>query len=554
MSQEIDKFPIILNLVTNTNTNVFLTGKAGTGKTTFLKSLKKECKHKSYIVVAPTGVAAVHAGGATIHSFFQIPLGAYLPDTGGFNKEINEYKSEIIKNIDLLIIDEVSMVRADMLDAIDCRLRQIRGNEEPFGGVQLLLIGDLFQLPPVAVGKELELLKKCYKSMFFFESKALAKTPYVAIEVDKVFRQENDIFKDILNSVREEKISEEQLELLNMRYIPDFKSEPGEYYLRLVTHNKQVDEINSKEMALLVGEEYTYQSEIKGYFPESSYPTPASLTLKVGAHVMFTKSNKDKGYHKGTLGIITHLGDEYISVELMDSGKGTKKIRVTPETWENIDYILVDSHKQNDKPTIKEKSVGTFTQFPLQQAWAITIHKSQGLTFDRVIVDVSHSFTTGQTYVALSRCRTLRGLVLSEEVDSKSIKCDLRVKEFCRKQIPVQNDLVTDLKGKVIINCNHEVTDVDIPDGVTEIIDFAFEDCDSLIAITIPKTVSRIGKQVFRGCKKLQTITVAGSNKCYKDIDGVLLSKDGKTIIRYPSDYKTPISNSSQAGDDNNKN
>lgn len=554
MNKKIDKFPIVLNLIKNTDTNVFLTGKAGTGKTTFLKQIKKECKGKSYVVIAPTGVAAVQAGGATMHSFFQLPLGAFLPDRGGIKKEINEYKSEIIKNLDLLIIDEVSMVRADMLDAIDCRLRQVRSNEKPFGGVQLLLIGDLFQLPPVAVDKELQELKKYYKSMYFFESKALAKTSYIAIEVEKIFRQENADFKEILNSIREGQVTDNQLELLNMRYIPDFKAEPGEYYLRLVTHNKQVEEINKKEMSLLHGEECTYQAKIKGYFPESAYPTPASLTLKVGAHVMFTKKNKEKGYDKGTLGIVTHLGDEYISVELLNSEDGNKKIKVTQETWENIDYVLLKTFDENEKSSIREKSVGTFTQFPLQQAWAITIHKSQGLTFDRAIIDVSHSFTDGQTYVALSRCRTLRGLVLSEEVNSASIKCASRVKDFCKRQTPVQDNFITDMSGKVIFKCNNNATNIEIPDGVTDIMDLAFENCSSLISITIPKTVSRIGKQVFRGCKKLQTIIVACSNKYYKDIDGVLLSKDGKTIIRYPSDYKASISNSSQAEDNKKQN
>lgn len=537
MSQEIDKFPIILNLIRNTNTNVFLTGKAGTGKTTFLRSLKRECWNRSYVVIAPTGVAAVQAGGATMHSFFQLPLGAFIPDRGGIKKEINEYKSEIIKNLDLLIIDEISMVRADMLDAIDSRLRQVRCSEEPFGGVQLLLIGDLFQLPPVAVDKELQVLKKYYKSMFFFESKALARTSYLAIEVDKVFRQENVAFKNILNSVREGNVTAEQLELLNMRYMPDFEAEPGEHYLRIVTHNKQVEEINKKEMDQLTGEECTYQAQINGYFPESSYPTPASLTLKVGAHVMFTKGNKEKGYYKGGLGIVTHLGDEYISVELLYAEEHSRKVKVTTETWENIDYFLAKSHVENEKPQIKEKSVGTFTQFPLQQAWAITVHKSQGLTFDRAIIDVSHSFTTGQTYVALSRCRTLRGLVLSEAIDQKSIMCDPRVKDFCKRVVPMLDGLITDMCGKVIIGCSDSLMDVEVPNGVSELMHFAFDGCKHLTSIIISKEVCKIGKHAFRGCENLSKITVASGNRFYKDIDGVLLAKDGKTIICFPAKY-----------------
>lgn len=432
-----NKFDLATDLILNTKCNVFLTGKAGTGKTTFLKGLLQECTDKR-VVVAPTGIAAINANGVTMHSFFQLPFHPFLPDAPSMSSEVSDTNKEIIRELELLIIDEVSMVRADMLDAIDYRLRKVRQNSEPFGGVQLLLIGDLFQLPPVAVPEEYDMLKEHYDSLFFFASKALKQSDFVTVELDKIFRQDDKEFKDILNSIREGKASRYIIERLNKRYVPDFIPPKDEPYIRLVTHNAQAEKINREEMENLEGKKYTIEATIVGEFPESSYPVPYTLILKEGAHVMTTK-NKSGEYSNGSLGIVTAVDVDGISVKLIDSGK---IVKVEEETWDNIVYKLEDVAEKDErgksigkkKKVIVEECLGSFTQFPLRPAWAITIHKSQGLSFDRAIIDVSRSFMAGQTYVALSRCRSLQGLVLSEKVDFRAIKCDKTVKEFYKNE------------------------------------------------------------------------------------------------------------------------
>lgn len=428
-----NKFDLATDLILNTKCNVFLTGKAGTGKTTFLKGLLQECTDKR-VVVAPTGIAAINANGVTMHSFFQLPFHPFLPDAPSMSSDVSDTNKEIIRELELLIIDEVSMVRADMLDAIDYRLRKVRQNSEPFGGVQLLLIGDLFQLPPVAVPEEYDMLKEHYDSMFFFASKALKQSDFVTVELDKIFRQDDKEFKDILNSIREGKASRYIIERLNKRYVPDFTPQKDEPYIRLVTHNAQAEKINREEMENLEGKKFTIEATIVGEFPESSYPVPYTLILKEGAHVMTTK-NKSGEYSNGSLGIVTAVDVDGISVKLIDSGK---IVKVEEETWDNIVYKLENVAEKDErgkstgkkKKVIVEECLGSFTQFPLRPAWAITIHKSQGLSFDRAIIDVSRSFMAGQTYVALSRCLSLQGLVLSEKVDFRAIKCDKTVKEF----------------------------------------------------------------------------------------------------------------------------
>lgn len=432
-----DKFELATDLILNTKCNVFLTGKAGTGKTTFLRGLLNVCT-PNHVVVAPTGIAAINARGVTAHSLFQLPFHPFLPDTPRIPSEISEANKEIIKELELLIIDEVSMVRADMLDAIDYRLRRIRKDPAPFGGVQLLLIGDLFQLPPVVLPEEFEILKEHYDSMFFFDSKALKQTDFVTVELDKIFRQDDEEFKEILNSVREGNTSRYIIERLNKRYIPDFKPQKDTPYIRLVTHNSQADRINREELEALEGEPMIFKAKIIGEFPKSSFPAPASLILKVGVHVM-TLKNKSGMYCNGSLGVVTSLDDGKVKVNLLD---GNKVVEIEMETWDNIIYRLEEVDEQDangkskgkKKKVIVEERIGSFTQFPLRPAWAITIHKSQGLTFDRAIINVSRSFMAGQTYVALSRCRSLEGLVLSEKVDWKAIKCDKKVKEFYRNE------------------------------------------------------------------------------------------------------------------------
>ena len=437
MQEEINKFDQTIDLINNTHANVFLTGRAGTGKTTFLNRLREECL-KAYAVVAPTGIAAINAHGVTMHSFFQLPLHPYLP-TGGLNQRISRDKADILRKLELLIIDEVSMVRADMLDAVDYRLRSVRKSQEPFGGVQLLLIGDLFQLPPVVKDEELRELSNYYKPLFFFGSHAIQRCGFVTIELNKVFRQADNDFIDILNKVREGSITSSLLEKLNTRYIPDFKPAPGDHYIRLVTHNVQADRINRERMDLIDEAPSTYTAKITGVFPESSYPVATNLVLKRGAWVMLCK-NKVGEYVNGTMAIVTSLGDDVIKVRTLDDNR---EIGVERQEWDNIEYRSKaaaaddsDGHTTTDaKPLMEEVKIGSFSQFPLRLAWAITIHKSQGLTFDRAIIDVHLSFMAGQTYVALSRCRSLDGLILSEKIGYNAIESDKEVKDFYEQEL-----------------------------------------------------------------------------------------------------------------------
>lgn len=404
------------NIIETTNTNLFLTGKAGTGKTTFLRRLKEESS-KRIVVVAPTGIAAINAEGVTIHSFFQLSFAPFIPE---YRLKEQQYrfskdKIRIIQSIDTLIIDEISMVRADLLDAVDSVLRRFRKNGLPFGGVQMVMIGDLGQLAPVAKDEEWQLLARYYQTPYFFSSLALQKTRYAIVELTKVYRQSDARFLDLLNRVREGRADHNVLAALNSRYIPNFKPAADEGYIRLTTHNWQAQQINDRQLALLPGTAYSYEAKLDGKFPEMLYPTEQTLTLKEGAQVMFVKndSSADKAFYNGMLGTIVQIDDKGFKVRAKDNGE---EINVTPEKWENTRYVLND--KTNE---ITEEVEGTFSQFPVKTAWAITVHKSQGLTFNHAIIDVQHAFTHGQTYVALSRCRTLEGMVLSAPLPQGSI-------------------------------------------------------------------------------------------------------------------------------------
>ncbi len=437
--------------VENTNRNVFLTGKAGTGKTTVLTELRKH-SHKRMIVVAPTGVAAIHAGGVTIHSFFQISFGPQIPDIGAENmmkrvssdsspteiKRLSREKIDIIRSLDLLVIDEISMVRADLLDAVDEVLRRFRGNHTPFGGVQLLMIGDLQQLAPVVKEDEWSILEKYYDTAFFFGSRALAKSEFITIELKEIFRQSNRHFIDILNKIRDNEADNNTLEELNSRYNPGFDPDDREGYIRLTTHNQQAKNINLSRLEKIKGKEFQFTADIKGDFPEFSYPTEATLTLKKGAQVMFVRNDPspDKLYFNGKIGRITEIDDSTVMVQCAgDSGP----IPVEPAEWQNMNYRINESTRE-----ITEEIAGTFTQYPLKLAWAITIHKSQGLTFDKAIIDARASFAHGQVYVALSRCRSMEGLVLSSMISTFSIRNDTSVKSFSRNVLenpPSEADL-----------------------------------------------------------------------------------------------------------------
>lgn len=409
-----------------TNTNVFLTGKAGTGKTTFLKNIKSHSP-KRMVIVAPTGVAAINAGGVTIHSFFQLSFGPNIPNQDLDNKPLvrkfSGEKIKAIKAIDILVIDEISMVRADILDAIDDVLRRYRNRNLPFGGVQLLMIGDLHQLAPVVKDDEWNILRPYYASPFFFESKALALSQFITIELTHIFRQADEDFINLLNKVRDKKLDAESTKLLNSRYDPNFTYPKDEKYITLTSHNKAAMAINTAKLKELEGKPYNFKAEITDDFPESMYPNEFDLELKVGAQVMFVKNdlNTEKRYFNGKLGEIVSVDDELISVKCPHE---TEEITVSRAVWGNIKYVLDNSK------TLQENVIGTFTQFPIKTAWAITIHKSQGLTFDRAIIDAASSFAHGQVYVALSRCKTFEGLVLSTPITSESVKSDNIINSF----------------------------------------------------------------------------------------------------------------------------
>lgn len=410
-------------IVEKTDMSLFLTGKAGTGKTTFLREVVRYTKKKC-IVLAPTGIAAVNAGAMTIHSFFQFGLGPFVQGVIEPKSDfrINKSKLELIRHLQLLIIDEVSMVRADLMDHIDVELRRIRRNSKPFGGVQLLMIGDLQQLPPIAHGGEDELLRQYYKTLYFFSSSALKSMKYSCIELKNVYRQTDGHFIDILNHARNCTLTSLDITDLNARYIPGFSPKPEDGYIRLMTHNRQVDYINAAEMEKLDSKPYTFVAAVTGTFPEESYPTADSLTLKKGAQVMFIKNDPERRFINGTLGEVKSIDKNSIAVRLAESGT---VIDVEPMEWQNIRYQFDEESKE-----ISSKQIGRFKQYPLKAAWAITVHKSQGLTFDKAIIDVHAAFSPGQAYVALSRCRTLDGLVLSSPVSASVFMRDNAVDAY----------------------------------------------------------------------------------------------------------------------------
>lgn len=415
------------DLINHTNANVFLTGKAGTGKTTFLKRLRQR-SDKRIVTLAPTGIAAINAGGVTIHSFLQLPMSVYIPgmNTVASNSQTRRHdlftrdKLKLIKSVDLIVIDEVSMVRSDLLDAVDAVLRRHRNPCRPFGGVQMLLVGDLYQLPPVVTEAEAPLLGQVYESPYFFDSLALKSASFVTLQLDKIYRQTDNTFLNILNAVRCNKIDADILRRLNTRYLPSFDDDNG--FIRLVTHNQQADRINKSRMEALPARQHVFDAVVKGNFNESAYPADAKMTLKAGAQVMFIRNDPEHRYFNGLIGTVQSIDDNEVLVRASDSGD---LIAVTPVQWENIRYTL-----NEETSTIEQHIDGTFRQLPLRPAWAITVHKSQGLTFDHAIIDVSHSFAHGQVYVALSRCRTLDGIILSAPVTASSVMCDQRIVSF----------------------------------------------------------------------------------------------------------------------------
>lgn len=444
------------NFVEKTDRNIFLTGKAGTGKTTFLHKIRYESL-KRLVVVAPTGVAAINAKGVTIHSFFQMAFGPVLPNmvNQASQRKFSKKKIDIIKSLDLLIIDEISMVRADLLDGIDQVLRRYKDRNKVFGGVQVLMIGDLQQLAPVVKEEEWSLLKDFYKTAFFFSSKSFQESNAIGIELKHIYRQKNETFISILNEIRNNRISESSLETLNARYDPNFRPNKDDGYITLTTHNNQANDMNETELRDLKSANFSFNAQIKGDFPEHIYPTYSKLKLKVGAQVMFIKNDSDveKRYYNGKIGQIVRINKEQVVVQCPNDDF---EIVAEAETWENISFNINSTTK-----AIEEKVKGKFSQIPLRLAWAITIHKSQGLTFEKAIIDASSSFAHGQTYVALSRCKTLEGIVLKKPISKGSIIHDDRVISFTKnveENLP-NNQMLNDSQKSYQLNLMSELFD-----------------------------------------------------------------------------------------------
>lgn len=417
---------LAFDYVRNTHKNIFLTGKAGTGKTTFLHQIKSESL-KRMAIVAPTGVAAINAGGMTIHSFFQIPFGPFLPGAiqdPSRQRRFSGEKIRLIQSLDLLVIDEISMVRADLLDAIDDVLRRYRDRHRPFGGVQLLMIGDLHQLPPIVKDEEWYLLREHYQTMYFFGSHALRGTDPVSIELKHIYRQSDTQFIELLNKVRDNQLDDAVLTALNSRYIADFQPNESQPYITLTAHNASAQEINAEKLAAIAQPLQTFRATVQGDFPASSYPADEMLECKKEAQVMFVKNdmNREKRYYNGKIGKITGFRDGIIYVRCPDD---SDDIEVAPVEWTNVKYSLDEQTKE-----VIEQVLGTFTQYPLKLAWAITIHKSQGLTFERAIIDAQAAFAHGQVYVALSRCKSFEGIVLRSRIAHSSVKTDSVVKNY----------------------------------------------------------------------------------------------------------------------------
>ena len=428
MASDNPQLDLAWKFLEQTGANIFLTGRAGTGKTTFLRELRQRSP-KRMIVVAPTGVAAINAGGVTVHSFFQLPFGPYVPamqqgEGGRLKMNFNREKIAIIRSLDLLVIDEISMVRADMLDAVNDVLQRYRDRSKPFGGVQLLMIGDLQQLAPVVKPQEWELIRDHYASPYFFDSRALRSTTYITLELRHIYRQSDGGFIDILNRVRDNAVDPDTLAKLNSRYIAGFEPDDEAGYITLTSHNDTARAINERKLRSLDAPAFTFSCQVEGNFPEYLYPNDSELTLKKGAQVMFVK-NDVSGQHRyfnGKIGRVTAIGESKIEVTLDDAAE---PVDVGIDEWTNVKYTI-DPQTQE----ITEAVEGVFRQFPLKPAWAITIHKSQGLTFERAIIDAAESFSHGQVYVALSRCRSFEGLVLRTPLQGRSIIDDATIRAF----------------------------------------------------------------------------------------------------------------------------
>ncbi|MCP4311391.1 MAG: AAA family ATPase, partial [Bacteroidetes bacterium] len=439
--QQTDKLEMAARFISSTNSHLFLTGKAGTGKTTFLRQLASET-HKSFLIVAPTGIAALNAGGVTIHSQFLLPFGSFIPvqePAGTFESNahfftkhtltrthtLNSLRKQVLRATELLIIDEVSMLRADIMDAIDFRMRRAKGNySQSFGGTQLLMIGDLYQLPPIVKEEEWQVLQRHYKSMHFFEAQAFREEKMVSIELDRIFRQSDELFIRILNNLRNNIATQEDIALLNSYYRSNEEIENKQDIITITTHNYIAERINSSELEEISHASSYFEAEILGDFPEKLYPLPLQIELKAGAQVMFVKndSSEEKRYVNGKLARVDRIKDDRITVSMSGTGQ---EYTLRKEVWEHKKYTINEESKE-----VEEEVAGTFEQYPVKLAWAVTVHKSQGLTFEKAIIDVGQAFAPGQVYVALSRLQSLDGLILRTRINTSSISIDPDVHEY----------------------------------------------------------------------------------------------------------------------------
>lgn len=462
------------DIIQNTDTTLFITGRAGTGKTTLLKYVA-ESSRKNIAIVAPTGIAAMNASGVTIHSFFKLPFTPFIPSVLEARKLIAGQKmtsgsQSVLKNVDMIIIDEVSMLRADLLDAIDVVLRHYRHSSYPFGGVQMVFFGDLYQLPPVCVNDEWYILNEYYDTPFFFSAKVFSKVDVVCLELDRIFRQNDGTFVELLNQVRDNRLSDENYNLLNSRYMPDFDLAGNTDYVVLTTHNAIADGINESRLADIEEESFGYNAVIQGDFPEYLFPVEKRIVLKKGARVMFTANdhiNPSRLFYNGKIGTVSGLEDGKVCV-LCDGED--EPVTVPFEVWENNTYTY--NRKDN---SVEVKTAGTFTQLPLRLAWAITIHKSQGLTFSKVAIDAINSFSSGQVYVALSRCTSLEGVVLLSPISRNSIIVDSRVRNFSKNNLNVNmlGDFVKRKKQETLCNSLINLFSFNLLEGaVMNLLDF----------------------------------------------------------------------------------
>jgi DNA-binding transcriptional ArsR family regulator len=538
-------FSLAFDFVNSTSRSVFLTGKAGTGKTTFLKYVQQHSE-KSLAIVAPTGVAAINAGGMTMHSLFQLPFGIFVPGVVAFqenysvqitdrrslfkNFRISKVKRELLQELELLIIDEVSMVRADMLDATDQILRYIRRSQLPFGGVQVLFIGDLYQLPPVAKQEEWRILGKHYVSPFFFHAQVIQQQAPVCIELQKIYRQNEQKFIDLLNNIRNNELTEYDFDLLRERHQPVFKNRQG--YVTLTTHNSQADIINNEELRKLPDQVFQYQAIISGDFSETAYPADKVISLKVGTSIMFIKNDTDevKRYYNGKLATVTKLSPDEITVSFSES---EEPFVLRREVWNNIQYRY-----NNEKDLVEEDVLGTFSQYPIRLAWAITIHKSQGLTFQKAIVDAGRSFAPGQVYVALSRCTSLEGLILTSPITQNQIQTDPVVVAYS-EQLQREHALQTMLNQEREVYEQHQLLSMfdftrlneAIREWVTGIADKKIPDKNE--AIALGKQLMHQAGELLTVARKTQSHVTAWLTRAKQDNDYTHLIKRVGDAISY---------------------